>query len=198
MATALPLLSPATPELIPTEVAAAQPLLPPAPPVESSTEVASARPLLPTGAVEHGNSGAASPRLERLSMGEVALVTLQRPVGFAQFKSKQPKVAEVRWAQLVTTRPRLPIRLLNAARYQGLAARTRMAMVNQGWRRIDIGNAKYVRSQSLVMYPAGRAVEARKIAAKYGFATRQVKYGNAVVVLLGRDAVGRKRNSQRG
>lgn len=131
-------------------------------------------------------------------MGEVALVTQQRPVGFAQFKSKQPKIAQVRWAALATTKPRLPIRLLNAARYQGLAARTRSAMVNQGWRRIDIGNARYVRSQSLVMYPAGRAVEARKIAVKYGFRMMPMKSGNAVVVLLGRDAVGRKRSSQRG
>jgi len=198
VAKAHPLLPPAPPVVTPIDLANALPLRAPAPPVVSPPKVASAQPSLPAVAVEHSNPAAAAPRLERISMGEVALVTMQRPIGFAQSKSRQPKVAEVRWAQLSSPTPRFPIRLLNAARYQGLAARTRTAMLNQGWRRIEIGNARWVRSQSLVMYPASRTAEAKRIAARFGARTMLVKNSRAVTVLLGRDSVGRKRNSSRG
>jgi hypothetical protein len=79
-------------------------------------------------------------------------------------------------------------RLLNAARRQGLAARTRMALLDRGWRKIAIGDAAQVRARSIVLYPASRAVLGKRLAAQFGFASAINPRSNEVLVLLGRDA----------
>ena len=68
----------------------------------------------------------AGPRLERLSLGEVALVTGPAPLWKAQVVDRTPRSATIGFRPLA----RPPVRtasviLLNAARSQGLAARTR-------------------------------------------------------------------------
>jgi hypothetical protein len=96
---------------------------------------------------------------------------------------------QVRWVPLKGAPS--GIELLNAARFEGLAARTRMALADRGWHRIAIGNARKVRLHSLVLYGSARAHLAKRLAAQ--FRCRAVKVGNmrSLIVLLGRDAMRR-------
>ena len=126
-------------------------------------------------------------RLERLSLGEVALVTSDGPIWRPQLVGQSQRSATVRFVPLRQANARPAIRILNAARHQGLAARTRSVLVERGWRRLDIGDAPRVRSSSLVLYPASRRVLGRRLAAQFGFRSL-VHDGSDVVVLLGRDA----------
>ena len=129
-----------------------------------------------------------APRLERMSMGEVALVTSPRAVWRGQVVSRSRQSVTVRWVPLTMASARPNIRLLNAARRQGLAARTREYLIGRGWRKIEIGDSKDIRENSVVLYPAGRQATARSLAAQFGIRTRQLDNGDVLVVLLGRDA----------
>jgi hypothetical protein len=103
----------------------------------------------------------------------------------------------VRWVPLKYGPPQAPIRLLNAARTQSLAARTRVALLDRGWSKIRIGNARKIRQHSLVLYASARWAVARRLAAHLGCkAVRNDKVQN-VVVLLGRDAALLRRGSAR-
>jgi len=128
------------------------------------------------------------PRLERLSLGEVALVTgVSAWRGEVVTRSKQS--VTVRWVPLNMASSRPNIRLLNAARRQGLAARNRDYLLGRGWRKIEIGDSRDIREESVVLYPAARSVLGRNLAKQFGFPARAVEKGDALVVLLGRDAV---------
>lgn len=142
---------------------------------------------------EHGRARAASvrsaPRLERLSLGEVALLAgggpaWRSPAGAAGRQSLTARFVPLRTATAVPN-----VRLLNAARRRGLAARTRDYLVDKGWRRIAIGDALRVRQTSVVLYPASRQALGRRVAAQFGFRSAVVAHGDEVVVLLGRDAM---------
>ena len=124
------------------------------------------------------------PRLERLSLGEIALITRSEPVWSAELVRRSPRSMTFRF---VATRP--VARLLNAARQQGLAARTRARLVDRGWKRIEIGDAPAVRENSLVLFPHSKAAIAKRLAAQFGFANLRPFNGPEIVVLLGRDAV---------
>jgi len=126
---------------------------------------------------------ATGPHLERLSLGEVALVTRGEPVWKAAMVSKSARSVTFRW---VATRP--VARLLNAARIQGLAARTRAHLADRGWRRLEIGDAAAVRTRTLVLYPAFRRGTAQRLANQFGFTQLKPFNGSEIVVLLGRDA----------
>ena len=128
-----------------------------------------------------------APRLQRLSPGEVALVTQPRAVWRGQVVSRSTRSVTVRWVPLAMASARPNIRLLNAARRQGLAARSREYLLGRGWRKIEIGNSAIVRNESVVFYPAGRQATARSLAAQFGIRARPVAKGNVLVVLLGRD-----------
>jgi tetratricopeptide (TPR) repeat protein len=129
----------------------------------------------------------AGPRLERLSLGEVALVTgVSAWRGQVVASSKQS--VTVRWIPLNVASARPNIRLLNAARRQGLAARSREYLLGRGWRKIEIGDYKDIREESVVLYPAARPALGRSLAAQFGFRARAVDKGDVFVVLLGRDA----------
>ena len=169
---------------------------------------------------EHRLAKAASPKsggpyLERLSRGEVALVTSPGPVWRTpvvppatqtRSASRAPKTqalatlalaASVQWVPLKNASNRPTIQLLNAARRDGLAASTRTALVNRGWRKIGIGNARNVREHSVVLYSPMRAILGRRLAAQFGFKAVKVEGGDKVLVLLGRDAATRKPASSR-
>jgi hypothetical protein len=127
------------------------------------------------------------PRLERLSLSEVALVTgASAWRGQGVERSKQS--VTVRWVPLNMASARPNIRLLNAARRQGLAARNREYLLGRGWRKIEIGDSKDIREESVVLYPAARPALGRRLAAQFGFRARAVDKGDVFVVLLGRDA----------
>jgi hypothetical protein len=131
---------------------------------------------------------APGPRLERMSFGEVALVTIQAPVWRGQVVSRSAQSVTVRWVPLSTASVRPNIRLLNAARRQGLAANTRQYLLGRGWRKIEIGDSAQLREQSVVLYPAARPALGRSLAAQFGFRARAVERSDVFVVLLGRDA----------
>ncbi len=144
-------------------------------PVGRSVTIALAPPR-PVAASRH------SPRLERLSLTEVALVTgsgsrwkrLVAPPIRAAARSAPPKPLEVR--------------LLNAARVDKLAARTRTYLGSFGWREIAVGDAAAVRSRSLIVYPEGRQSAALRLSARLGFAMAKRPGVRQVTILLGRDA----------
>lgn len=128
-------------------------------------------------------AGYPAPRLERLSLGEVALVTRSEPVWKSVLVERSPKSATYRF---VAERP--VARLLNAARVEGLAARTRARLVARGWARIEIGDAPAIREKTIVLFPPTQHVSARRLAAQFGFRRLLPFEGPQIVVLLGRDA----------
>ncbi len=162
----------------PLKVAAPAPAMPSLP---ARTKVAAvpaplARPL------------AAPPRLERLSDGEVALLTGTGAAWRTEVVAQTTQSVTVRFVPLRTSSARPNIRLLNAARRQGLAARTRSVLLDRGWRRIAISDAPQVRDRSVVLYPAARKALGLRLAAQFGFRSEVSARDEGVVVLLGRDA----------
>jgi hypothetical protein len=133
-----------------------------------------------TAAEPHGGR-----RLERLSPGEVALVTSGKPLWRAAPKARMAS-ASVRWLPLAPSGPRPNVQVLNAARSQGLAASARAVLMDRGWRRIEIGDADRVQRESVVLYPKERAALARSLAAQFGIGTRMVE-GDQLILVLGRD-----------
>jgi hypothetical protein len=162
---------------------AVQSVMPPAP-----SAVAMPRPDIEAFAHVDIESG---PRLERLSAGEVALVTTEQPIWRPQVVARTARSTTVKWVPIQASAPRPNIRLLNAARRQGIAARHRAYLLDRGWRKIEIGDAADVRERSLVLYSAGRQKLGRSLAAQFGFASRKLAYGDALIVLIGRDATTR-------
>lgn len=134
----------------------------------------------------HGVTGNSSPpqkgpRLERLSLGEVALITSGEPVWRVVGKRDGQKLA----LQFVPLQP--AARLLNAARVEGLAARTRDTLAGKGWAKMEIGDAPAVRERTLVLYPADDRAKAERLVAQLGVGTVQPSFAGRITVLLGRD-----------
>ena len=170
----------APPPATPVQVAQA-PMPAPADPAEA------AKPQPITTALLTSRANQSGPRLERLSLGEVALITRPTPAWTAKVVEQSAKSVTFRWVPL-----RPVARILNAARSEGLAARTRARLAQNGWKRIEIGDAPAVRAKTLVLYPEYRRHTARKLAAQFGFTHLQSFSGNEIVVLLGRDAAALK------
>ena len=133
-----------------------------------------------------------SPRLERLSLGEVALVTTAQPRWRPQLVRRTNASTTVRFVPLKPARRDHGVRLLNAARYQGLAARTRLTLRRNGWERVSIGDAGRIRQKSLVLYSPATAAAARRLAAQFGFGIAKDARPGPLTVLLGRDAIARQ------
>ena len=172
-ATALP---PAKPPL---------PVTPAAPKIESATILARTERDLArvSGAVKSG------PKLERLSLREVELVTVPGPQWRALTVSTSQRSATVRFIPLrqATIRP-AGVLVLNAARVDRLAARTRTYLADRGWRAIAIGDAPAIRMQSVILYPTERRRLAERLSAQFGFAIAHRPGARQVTILLGRDA----------
>ena len=171
-----------------------QPAPPPAKPVAPApiaTEVAAvtlpAKPSRPPIALPVAAGRA--PTLERTSLGEVALITGRGPQWASLVVKQSPQSATVRFVPLRQASARFAsVRLLNAARVQGLAANTRATLFGRGWRSIAIGDANAIRARSLVLYPAHRRSTALSLARQFGFASAERATGREITVLLGRDA----------
>lgn len=132
-------------------------------------------------------TGTGGPRLERLSPGEVALVTTTEPIWRRPAAPPVRTSATVQWIPLQkAARPNVLV--LNAARFQGVAGRARTVLADRGWRRIQIGDARTTREKSVVLYPAHRSVLGRGLAAQFGFAARLSPDVEVPTLLLGRDA----------
>ena len=132
-------------------------------------------------------AGTGGPRLERLSPGEVALVTTAEPIWRRPALPPVRTSATVQWIPLQkAARPNVLV--LNAARFQGVAGRARSVLADRGWRRIQVGDARTVREKSVVLYPAHRTALGRSLAAQFGFAARLSPEVRVPTLLLGRDA----------
>jgi hypothetical protein len=121
-----------------------------------------------------------SPRLERVSEGEVALVTReqQAPV----------RPAPVRRAT-ATGDP--PLRVLNAVGRRGQAARMERHLRTIGWVQVSVGDTPARRVRSIITTPAASADMARRLSAALPFRP-QVSVSPAarrLLLVLGRDAI---------
>lgn len=115
------------------------------------------------------------PRLVRLSMGEVALVTK----GGSPF-DRLPRRAD----------PTIhaPLRILNAARVQGIAAGTRKILLSKGLAPASIGDWIERKERSELRFGRSDAARARIIAASLPFEVRMVERAGPIVLLVGRNA----------
>jgi hypothetical protein len=138
---------------------------------------------IPTVVEEQG------PRLERLSMGEIGLITAPGPMWRATTVARTDTSTKIRFVPLrqASTYP-VRVRLLNAARVDRLAARTRNWLVTKGWRGMAIGDAPATRTRSVIYYPPNKRVLAQRLAAQFGFAMAPRAAGTQITVLLGSDA----------
>ncbi|NUT00553.1 MAG: hypothetical protein HOP96_06225 [Sphingomonas sp.] len=147
-----------------------------------------ARPVpMPTVTEDRG------PYLERMSMGEIALITVAKPVWRSTTVASSDRSATVRFVPLRQANA-LPVkvRLLNAARVDRLAARTRTWLAARGWRGLTIGNSQATRSRSLILYPVAQRALALRLSAQFGFPLARRSTGAHVTILLGSDAANRR------
>ena len=163
------------------EVPGSVPVLPP-PPAQSVT-VALAPPLSVPVAVER--PAMAGARLERISMREVALVTKPEPRWESRTIARTATSTTIQFDKKLQP----AVTLLNAARVQGLAARTRTFLAGRGFAGARIGDAPAIRSRSVILYAEADASRAARLAAQFGFALqRKESEDKGVTILLGRDA----------
>ncbi len=164
----------------PREAPGSVPVLPPPPAQSVTVALAPSRPA--PVAVERPVAGV---RLERLSMREVALVTKPQPRWEPQTVTRTATSTTIRFEK----RLQPAVTLLNAARVQGLAARTRAYLSMRGFAAARIGDAPAVRRQSAILFAAADAPRAERLAAQFGFALeRREGATGGLVILLGRDA----------
>jgi hypothetical protein len=128
----------------------------------------------------------------------VALVTTAKPLWQAVLVSRTRLSTTVRWVPIRDANSHPQVRLLNAARQQGLAAYARKKLLTQGWHKVAIGDAPKVRMTSVVLYPAGQEAVGRTLAAHLNCRAVGTRRGDAIVVLLGRDAARLKARQARG
>ena len=157
------------------------PVLPP-PPAQSVT-VALAPPRSAPVAVERPVGGPM--RLERISLREVALVTRPEPRWEAKTIARTATQTTIQFDRKVAP----AVTLLNAARVQGLAARTRAYLTRRGFAAARIGDAPTVRRQSAIVFSGADTRRAERLAAQFGFALERREGAKpGVTILLGRDA----------
>jgi hypothetical protein len=156
------------------------------------------------------------PRLQRLTNGEVALLTTKdaswsahaltptvshQPPPAAEVPSHKEAALQtasagnVNWVPLKMSRASASVQVLNAARSNGLAGSARNVLFGRGWRSVAIGNAGATRQTSVVFYPKTHARLGRRLAAQFGVRAKMAKT-DAVVLLLGRDSIGRIANKR--
>ena len=129
------------------------------------------------------------PRTERMSTGEIALITVSKPEWRSTTIASSDRIAKVRFVPLrQASMGQAKVRLLNAARVNKLAARTRNWLNSRGWRGLTIGDAPSTRARSVILYPATQRAMAQRLSAQFGFPLARRASGSHVVVLLGADA----------
>jgi hypothetical protein len=128
------------------------------------------------------------PRIERISPGEVMLVTTGRSLWRPRTAPRELASTQVQWIPLGNAAVRPNVQVVNAARRQGLAGSARTVLVDRGWRRIAVADAPQLRDTSVVLYPRSRARLGHSLAAQFGVRS-QMTEGNTLVLVLGRDAV---------
>lgn len=120
-------------------------------------------------------------RLERLGRGEVALVTSGRTLWSTP--------AKIRVSERAAATAPSAIKLLNAARERGLAARTRLLLERSGWTIVSTDDSPRVLDRSIVLYAAADHGKARQIARQLRVGIAREPRPGKITVLLGRDAI---------
>jgi tetratricopeptide (TPR) repeat protein len=161
------------------------PVLPPPPAPSVTVALAPAR-SAPVAVEKPVVREAAIPvRLERLSLGEVALITRPDAGWQAATVARSAQSTTIRFEPRRTS----SVTLLNAARVGGLAARTRDYLSARGFKGAAIGDAPAVRLRSVIIYSEGYQARAERLAAQFGFALeRRSAAKTGLTILLGRDA----------
>jgi hypothetical protein len=118
-------------------------------------------------------------------------VTSGEPLWRSQLVARTRQSVTVQFVPLRPPYRDTRVRLLNAARHEGLAARTRLALGRKGWNRVMIGDAGRVRERTLVLYSHTTEDAARRLSAEFGFRIARDARSGPLTVLLGRDAVRR-------
>ena len=164
------------------EVPGSVPVLPP-PPAQSVTVALAPPRSLPVAVERPAGNGV---RLERISLREVALVSRTEP---PRWEGKTVTRTATSTTIRFDKKPQPMVTLLNAARVQGLAARTRAYLTGRGFAGVRIGDAPAVRRQSAILYSQTDALRAERLAAQFGFALEKREGAKpGVTILLGRDA----------
>jgi hypothetical protein len=127
-------------------------------------------------------------RLERMSSGEVALVSGERSPFPVRQAAARPRPAPRATAVARATATVEPMVVLNAARIAGSAARTRDFLARRGLGPGAIGDAPATRAQSLILYPRSELPRARRIAAQFPFATQLKARPGPLTLIIGRNA----------
>jgi hypothetical protein len=208
--------APIAPRIVPAVLPLAEAVSPP---------LTSAQPLAPAPRPTRSSPPAdiafrapepAGPRLQRLSNGEVALLTTKdaswrAPMAVRALSRAPAPTADVphreaslrtasaggvQWVPLRMARASASVQVLNAARSDGLAGSARNVLFGRGWRSVAIGNAGAARRTSVVFYPRERAKLGRRLAAQFGVRAQMVD-SDGVVLVLGRDAIGRIASQRR-
>lgn len=139
---------------------------------------------------------ATGPRMERISPGEVMLVTTGRSPWHQQGAPQVLASATVHWVPLGNAAVTPNVQVVNAARRQGIARSARSVLLDRGWRRIAVGDANEIRQKSVVLYPKNRSALGRSLARQFGIASRESN-GDRLLLVLGQDAVELVRSQQK-
>jgi len=214
---ALPVARPASAETIALAAAVSAPTLAPAPAQSSALTIAPAS-IAPASRAAPAEAPAPAPapdpapapapveflpqagiRLERLSLGEVALVTrippaasrppkaraAENPSSLLRFAAAQPSSLR----PFAPSQPAVrPILVLNAARSQGLAGRTRHYLAARGLGTALIGDAPRVLARTVIIAPPSERKRALRLARAFSI-TPLMRPGTRLTLLLGRDSV---------
>lgn len=128
----------------------------------------------------------AGPRLERMSLGEVRLVTHDVPV---PRRTVSVDISRLMAAPLRATRA---TKIVNAVGRPGIAGRYRQYLLAKGWATLDKGSATFRLASSRVIFPPANRAEALRLIGSLPFPAIAVPTQKAdrIVVLVGRDALG--------
>lgn len=141
--------------------------------------------------------------LERLSLGEVALVTVPPSPAAFSVRKKSPatrdpsslaRSADLQPASLVPAGRSQPalrkFLILNAARSEGLAGRARQFLAGRGLGSALIGDAPRVFSRTVIIAPPSERARVLRLAKEFSVIPI-TRPGTRVILVLGRDAVPR-------
>ncbi len=135
--------------------------------------------LAPPRAAEPVRPGA---RLERLSSGEVALLTSPRSPWQARVVAVSPRTAVVRFEL------RDSLLVLNGARVAGLAARTRAYLAERGFAGARIGDAPATTPRTTIRFAPAERERALRIAAQFPSVTAVSVASGPLTLVVGGDA----------
>ena len=121
-------------------------------------------------------------RLERLSSGEVALLTKPSSPWTTRIVMAPTRSASIRF----DGRPAIVV--LNAARVAGIAARTRDVLATRGFGRSRIGDAAMISRHSEIRFAPAQRARAMRLAAQLPFAHPVAVASGPLTLVIGRNA----------